>query len=381
MPAEATQPVEREVRSALLRLGLLQEPARLAVAYSGGQDSTCLLAATMRVLPRAAIVSAVHVDHGILASSAQQAEQVVQNARQIGAPAESVRVDVPAFRRLLREGADARAEGRSRAPRRPSLQQAARIARYWALAAACTRLQADALLVAHTADDQAETVLLRLLRGTGLAGLAGMREQELLEAPDLGPRPPALGNASVPGAMRVVRPLLNVERAATAAYCAAAGLQVVDDASNRTRIYTRNQVRLDLLPVLEQISPSVRTVLARTARLAADDEAALDALARGTFAEHADVQPDAVAFQRREWQSLPRALRRRLLRRAVEQLAGTLRDVPFEPVEGALDLLERPGSGRTHHLPWDLEVCTGRDHVVVRRRSASVSQASGEPRL
>src|SRR5207249_1329542 len=152
---------------------------------------------------------------------------------------EVVRVDVAAFRH------------------KRSLQDAARAARYQALAALVQQHEARALLVAHTLDDQAETVLLNLLRGASLRGLAGMRSDTALH--------------NLPLDVRVARPLLKIDRATTQAYCAFFGQPVVEDPSNQSRAYTRNRVRLDLLPVLERFNPAVRSVLSRTAELAADD--------------------------------------------------------------------------------------------------------------
>jgi tRNA(Ile)-lysidine synthetase-like protein len=334
-PARAREVVRRELRSAMLRIPEVLAPgARLVVGFSGGQDSTCLLHALSHAHRQFELV-AVHIDHALRADSADAAQRVVERARAMGVAGDVVRVDVGAYRRTLK---------------RASTQQAARAARYQALSAAAARHRAAAVLVAHTADDQAETLLLNLLRGTGLLGLAGMRMDETLDLGRLGPpaSPELAGRATV----RLIRPLLRVPRVTTLAYCTQFGLQLVEDASNRTRAYTRNRVRLDLLPLLEQFNPAIRTVLARTAELAGDDLAALDRLVTAELPRVArGGQYDLQVFR-----AQPRAVQRRLLRLALEAVVGGLVDVRDAPIEDALDLLQTGQADLTYHLPYGVEL-------------------------
>ena len=226
------------LRHASARLPDLLAPGhRLVVGYSGGQDSTCLLHALAQ---RGLEVVAAHVDHGLRPESAAQAQQVAALAQQFGVRCEVRRIDLAAYQALTGWG----------------IQQAARAARYQVLAAIAADVQAEALLVAHTADDQAETVLLNLLRGAGLKGLSGMRLDEQLDPRQLGP---ALVESAP---LRVARPLLRVSRATTLAYCQEVGLDHVEDPSNLSGAYTRNRVRLELLPLLERFNPGVRGIVA-----------------------------------------------------------------------------------------------------------------------
>lgn len=195
----------------------------MACAVSGGADSLALL-----VLACAAglDVTAVHVDHGLRPGSAAEADVVRDAAARFGAAFVSERVDV--------------APG-------PNLEARARAARYAVLP--------PGALTGHTADDQAETVLLNLLRGAGVDGLAGIR----------------------PGP---TKPLLALRRADTRALCAELALSPVDDPSNRDPSLRRNRVRHELLPLLDAIAArDVAAVLARQAALLADDAALLDELA------------------------------------------------------------------------------------------------------
>jgi tRNA(Ile)-lysidine synthase len=225
------------------------------------------------------------------------------------------------------------------------------------------------VLVGHTADDQAETLLINLLRGTGMAGLAGMRLDETIEVRRLGPAvqlPDPYAGAQ-PTAIRLARPLLRTSRATTAAYCSEVGLVLVDDPSNQTRSYTRNRVRLDLLPVLERFNPAIRNVLARTADLAAEDVAVLDALVDELHATLVrSQQPDVIEYDLPMWRTHPRALQRRVLRRGLNSLVGGLVDVRAAPIDDALDLLQSATPAQAYHLPFGVELCVLSDTFVLR---------------
>ena len=313
MPAEVER-VRRAIRTAAIRVPDVFGPGtRLVIAYSGGQDSTCLLHALAHSHRRLDVL-AVHVDHGLRAHSAAEAQRVVALGESIGVATRVERVVVP--------------KGKS-------VQQAARVARYAALTKVANQHEAKAVLVAHTADDQAETVLLNLLRGSGLLGLAAMRIDE-----------------QRPGAARLVRPLLRVARSTTLAYCHYYGLNLVEDTSNQSRAYARNRVRLDLLPMLELLNPSIRGVLARTADLAVEDNAVLDELAANLEEQlRRDQNYDLRAFR-----AQPRALQRRLLRLALHATLSGLVDVTDAPIEDALDLLQTGQPNQTYHLPYGVEL-------------------------
>ena len=349
----AREEIRRAVRTAAARLPDLFAPGtRLLVGFSGGQDSSALLHVLAHSHRDLDIVAA-HVDHGLRAESGADAARVVEAARAIGVECVVKRVDVGAYRREMQGG---------------SVQQAARSARYQALGSLVAEHRAAALLVAHTADDQAETLLLNLLRGTGLTGMSAMRIDETLELRRLGPQ--LLDLEPSVAHVRVARPLLRVARATTLAYCAQFGLSIVDDASNQARAYTRNRVRLDLLPVLEQFNPAVRTVLARTADLAAEDDAALEAIVaelRAGFNSSFSTD-DEGGYDLRRWRDLPRAYQRRLLRIGLEEAAGDLADVADAPVEDALDLLQSGQPKQTYHLPYGVELHIGTRVFTLRPR-------------
>ncbi|MDP9864371.1 MULTISPECIES: tRNA lysidine(34) synthetase TilS [Streptosporangium] len=278
-PPPVVADVRRAVRHALADL----EPGDLVlVACSGGADSLALAAGLGAVAPRAGLrAGLLTVDHGLQEGSPDRAADVVRLAPALGllGPVEALSVSV----------------GISGGP-----EAAAREARYAALSEAAGRLGAAAVLLGHTRDDQAETVLMRLTRGSGTRSLAGM---------------PARA-----GLYR--RPLLGLGRATTVAACAALGLSPWDDPHNLDPRYTRVRVRERLLPALEEgLGPGVAEALARTAALCRDDADALDEWADAVYARAA--VPDsalsdigAVAVTVSEVAGVPAAVRRRVLRRA-----------------------------------------------------------------
>ncbi len=210
-------------------------------AVSGGADSLALLVLAVEAGCR---VTAVHVDHGLRPGSAGEADVVAAAAARYGAGFRAEKVDV--------------APG-------PNLEARARAARYAVLPAG--------VLTGHTADDQAETVLLNLLRGAGLDGLAGMRTEG--------------------------HPILALRRTETEAICRAEGLQPVTDPTNTNPAHRRNQVRHELLPLLDAIAQrDVVGVLARQAAILRDEAAVLDILAAAidpTSARQLMTSPPAIA--------------------------------------------------------------------------------------
>ena len=248
------------------------------VGCSGGADSLALAAACAFEAPRAGLrAGAVTVDHGLQPGSADRAAALAGRLTKLGlAPVEVAAVTV----------------GSAGGP-----EAAARAARYAALNAAADRLGAVAVLLGHTRDDQAETVLLGLARGSGPRSLAGM--------------------APVSADGRYRRPLLGVDRATTAAACAAEGLPVWSDPHNSDPAFARVRVRRDVLPALTRaLGPGVPEALARTADLFREDAAALDEWAARAAASAAEaVGPDGgLAVDRLA--ELPTAVRRRVLRSA-----------------------------------------------------------------
>jgi tRNA(Ile)-lysidine synthase len=247
----ALDPNVAAVRAAV-RDGLDAGPGAVLVACSGGADSLALAAAVAFVAPRRGVrAGLVTVDHGLQPGSAERAAALVDWAGKEGlTPAIVETVSVA---------------GRPGGP-----EAAAREARYQALVGAARRCDAATVLLGHTLEDQAETVLLALVRGAGLRGLAGM---------------PAVREVD---GVRLVRPLLGLSRAQTRAACAALGITAWRDPHNEDPSYARTHARALLSSYVDSLGPAVVGNLARTARLAAADAEALDEVAGSARAAATD---------------------------------------------------------------------------------------------
>lgn len=248
----------------------------IAVAFSGGLDSCALLDAVARVAPTLGLrVAACHVHHGLSQHADAWQAFCAERAAALNVPFATRRVEVPA-----RGGM--------------GIEAAARSARYAALRDMCAALGASHLLLAHHADDQAETVLLQLLRGTGLPGAAGM----------------AASSTPWPQGPVLLRPWLDVPRAALQAYADTRALTWIDDDSNNDTHYLRNALRHDVLPVIARHADAYCLTLARFARHARQAQQLLDVLARQDLdAVLSDGALDQAALCRLDDARLANALR------------------------------------------------------------------------
>ena len=285
--------------------------ARVVVGLSAGPDSLTLLDVLHRLGYE---VIAAHLHHGLRPEADADARAAASAAAQLGVPLVSAHADVLA----------------AAARRKEPLEAAAREARYRFLFTVAQQRGASAVAVGHTADDQAETVLMHVLRGSGLPGLAGLRPRRQL---------PRWG-----GALPLVRPLLFAPRTATVAYALARGLPVRWDASNWQRDVLRNRLRLDILPRLQVENPALPQALARLAAVAAADEDFLTQEAQRRWPEVALAQDAGyVGLRRRAFLAAHLALQRRWLRLAAAALGAQAPS--FSQTEAARQQMQQPGGG------------------------------------
>ncbi len=326
-------------------------PDRLVVVgVSGGPDSLCLLDALRRTgLP----LLAAHFDHGLRPESSDDARKVAELTRQVGVPIVIERQDVRQFASQARL----------------SIEEAARTSRYRFLFEQARLHQAQAVAVAHTADDQVETFLMHLLRGAGLDGLKGMAARVVLPAWD----------SQIP----LVRPLLATWREETEEWCRVHGLEAIVDASNQDTRFFRNRLRHELIPNLQTYNTQVKEILWRTAHTLAGDAEVVSAALDQAWQE-CSLPPEE------GWQVLdcarlaaqPEGLRRAVLRRAIRALNPGLRDIDFGAVERGLALLAQPGSRRAE-LAAGLGVVRAGSRLLVGSgetpAETELPQASNEP--
>ncbi|MFC0601945.1 tRNA lysidine(34) synthetase TilS [Streptomyces palmae] len=332
------------------------------VACSGGADSMALASALAFEAPKLGIrAGAVTVDHGLQAGSDVRAAEVVDRLRMLGLdPVESIAVTVghpvrPAHTapevgeaspagagKAFPAGAGKRAVGGPEA--------AARDARYAALDAAAERHGAAAVLLGHTRDDQAETVLLGLARGSGTRSLSGM--------------------AQVSGTRgRYRRPFLQLDRQTARRACLAQSLPVWDDPHNTDPAYTRSRVRHEALPVLEKaLGKGVVEALARTAQLSRDDADALDAwAARAETEVRAADSEGGTVLDVTALYALPPAVRRRVLRRAAIAAGAPAGSLFARHIEEVDRLITGWRGQRAINLPGRVEVRRQGGRLVIRQ--------------
>jgi tRNA(Ile)-lysidine synthase len=318
------------------------------VAVSGGPDSLCLLHVLHALAPEFAVrLHVAHLHHGLRAAEADADAAFVQDiAAAWGLPCTVEQADAAAL--VQQTGA--------------SLEEAAREVRYAFLGRLAADIGAQSVAVGHNADDQAETVLMHFLRGSGLAGLRGMQPISAL--------PPAQTTSDkrqVAGdACRLVRPLLFIARRDILAYCAEHGLEPRFDRSNEDTTFFRNRLRHELLPLLEQYNPQIRRILGNTAAVLGDD---YDLLRGDLLAMWPTIvlQDDGarLVLDLAGWRALPAALQRGVLREAVHRLRASLRNINTIHVDNALWLLRDGAAGDRMTLPAGLEVALGYDRFVI----------------
>ena len=327
--------VESEVRRLLLDSGL-PEDRRILLAVSGGADSTALLSIMARLEKNLRLQLAIaHFDHGLRgARIAQREERFVREL--------AVSLDLPFH------------EGSARGKRIAS-EDAARRARYEFLATVAAREGFSAVATGHTASDQAETVLLHLVRGTGLDGLAGMSARA---------KWPFSGN----GALTLLRPLLRLSRQETEAYCASAGISPVEDASNASPRYRRNRVRHELLPLLRQMNPAIEDAMVRLAEAAGEDVSFLHSVAVEALL---DAREGSQRLSSRVLAAWPASPRRHALRLAMTGLLGDAQEMTQRHLLGLERLLLEGKTGDRLDLP--------RGVVAVLRRDALELRLEAEP--
>ncbi len=303
------------------RSRMFQPGERVGVAVSGGPDSVLLLEFLSQVAPQFGLVlSVVHFNHHLRGEESEEDEQFVRRlAQQRGLPiwVGGARVDEIARRRHR------------------NLEATARELRYRYFFSLISQGRLDKVATAHTANDQAETVLLRLLRGAGTRGLAGIY--------------PSLGG-------EIVRPFLNLTRRQIEQEIAARQLPTRTDSSNLDLRLTRNRIRRELLPLIERdYSPDIIRLLAELAARARDDEAFLEEQARERAQAWRVREGPSEKISLQALAGFPPAIARRALRQALQSVRGSLLGLTYRHIEEIRRLAAEAQSGRKIHLPQGIE--------------------------
>lgn len=325
---------EREVRSAVETACLTSK--RLVVAVSGGPDSLTMLYALHRLQDELDITLHVaHLDHRLRGKdSAADAEFVAHTCAKLGVQCTVKAEDVLAFQK----------------ERRLSLEEAAREVRYQFLTHVADRVRADAVALGHTSDDQVETVLMNIVRGSGLRGLRGMMPTSMRR----------IAGSEV----TLFRPLLNLSKLDTIGYCEALNLAPRSDESNRSPDMTRNRIRLGLLPILRDMNPAFGDAILRLSRNADDALAVVDKAVDAAWSDAVAEEGEAIRIDREKFCAMNTAVRTHLIMRALSRIKGDARRIERVHIEDATRaVLDSPGTQL--HLPDGLRLSVGRRAAVV----------------
>ena len=319
------------------KLRLPMSDGTVVVAVSGGADSTALVLAIEELRTNHKLHTAIcvaHLDHKLRKTSSKDAKWVADLAAKLGFKTVIGRAKVAEA---------ARAEN-------DNLEQAAREARYAFLERTAKRVSANYVLTAHTMDDQAETILLRLMRGSAGAGLGGMESLR-----------PLAKNSSI----KLARPLLWARRVETEAYCRLRRVEFLSDEMNDDQRFARVKVRKQLLPLMQSFNNRIVEALSRTAEHLRDDGAVLfndsDALLRRASISDEESETKTPTLDVKVLSNAPTALRRRALRQWISEARGGTRRLEMVHLSSVENLLKGNAGGRVVELPSG-----GR---VVRRRN------------
>ncbi|BBA70309.1 tRNA lysidine(34) synthetase TilS [Geobacter sulfurreducens] len=330
--------VLKKVRAFNAEHGMFRPGDRVVVAVSGGVDSVALVDILVSLNELRLDLVVAHLNHKLRGAASDEDERFVEQCAQAYA--------LPFVSRGEQVKALAERE-------RLSLEDAGRRARYAFFDDVAAVCGARTVALAHHADDQAETLLMRLVRGAGGLGLSAMQ-------------PVGAGG-------KYVRPLLALGRQEIEAYLDARGLAFRQDQTNSDLAFLRNRIRHELVPYLDRLNPGAASRLARTAELLADDEALLSRLVEEASTRHVMVTEQGGAICSVDTlRSEPRGLRRRLYRKAIALAKGDLARISFDHVDAIdrLVLSENP-SGRLH-LPEEILVTRSYNEVAFARRIADI---------
>ncbi len=297
----------------------------LLLAVSGGADSTCLLHVMLSLKEELGIkLHVAHLDHQL------RGEESDADAAYVAGLAQSLDISCTVSK------ADVRGYQQKH---RLSLEEAAREVRYDFLSETAAAVGADIIAIGHTLDDQVETIMLHIIRGSGIAGLVGLnaKSERLLNGYQL----------------NIIRPLLEVSREETQQYCLEHNLMARVDSSNQSLSMLRNRIRLKLLPELKKYNPGFVESLLRNSAIAADEIAFLDSEAEKVWDSAVKEQDDIIILDKERFGALPDALKRHLLRVAIKRLLGTLKDIEERHIGEITGVLGKQ-AGKYINLPYGL---------------------------
>jgi tRNA(Ile)-lysidine synthase len=322
------------IKKTIQEYNLLEQKDRILIAYSGGVDSTGLLALLLEIREEWSFELFLgHFNHKLRHTADEDEQFVRRMAKKNSLP-------------LFVGGKDVRSYARTK---KLNIEEAGRKLRYDFLKKTTLKIGRAKIATGHTMTDQAETFLMRLMRGSGLRGLAGIFP--LVEG-------------------IVVRPLIQVERQDIVAYLKEKGIEFRTDESNFDRRFLRNRIRLDLIPYIKQnFEPEIVSSLGRIASIIREEDSFLEKIAQENAKRAISKKDNRASLEAKPLSALPRAMARRVVRDFISELRGNLREISFEDVESVLCLRE----GKQFPLR--------KDHVLQREKDKIFLKGKIPPKI
>lgn len=326
---------------------MVAENDRVLIGVSGGPDSVCLLHVLCSLIPGAALrLGVAHVNHLLRGEESDADARFVRSlARRMELPCYSTAVDVAAFKRR----------------HRLSLEEAGRRVRYQFLERTAAEEGFQKIATGHQSDDDAELILMFLLRGSGTKGLSGTS--------------PTRGD-------RFIRPLIHARRSRILDYLDSHGLSYITDATNEDPRFLRNRIRHRLIPLLEdQYNPNITDALHRLARILRSEEEWMDRLADAAFEKAGRrVEAGEISLSVTALKQMENALARRVIRKGIHRIKGDLRRITFAHTDAALEAVESPNGSKQLDLPEGIRLIREEERLLIGNRTdGEKAEPEGQP--
>ena len=330
--------MESKVLQYINRHNLFYPGEKVVVAVSGGADSICLLNILHGIREELSIsLHAAHLDHMLRGKESKaDAAYVSRLCRKLGIPATIEAADVGDYSRK----------------RKLATEEAARELRYAFFGRVIAEQEAGCVAVAHTRNDNVETIILHLIRGTGIAGLRGLQPRSVLQ----------MGNERL--RINVIRPLLELTRADIEKYCSKLRLKPRLDSSNTSTNYTRNRIRHELIPLLHTYNSRIDDALLRLSAIARDEMEFLEEQTAQVWSEIAEEEGAGLTLDVERLSLLPAVMQNQVLRWAIKFLCGDTRDIEAEHIEDMARFLNKP-AGKMLALPHGIRLHKGYGRLTI----------------
>lgn len=331
--------MEQLVYNTIIRENLIKKGDKIVLGVSGGPDSMALLYSLYNMKDELQIeLVAVHINHGVRGFEADSDEEYVKDiCEKLDIPFYCKRVDMDAYAKQ----------------KKMSSEEAGRELRYAFFSEVLQKVMGDKIAVAHNKNDQAETVMMRFLRGTGIEGLKGMQYK--------------IGN--------VIRPLLDVERKMIEEYCMSNNISARTDKTNFQPIYGRNKIRLKVIPYIEDnINKGIIGTLTRTASIMKEDNEFLNDCAKAKFDYVCTVKPKSILIDVDKFTTLHKAMKSRILRNAITIINGSSKNIGLKHIDNMIEFIEDGESGRIHDTTMNLELLKKYDACILRNKKLKVTK-------